>query len=336
MKLNPSKCSFGMEERKFLGVIVTDAGFKANLDKVQAIAHMPSPSSLKEVQTLNGGLVALNRFLANHAAKSFPFVSTLRNCLKKAQFKWTAEVEKAFVEVKNHLMHLPTLTSPQAGEPLTLYLSASDIAIGAVLLMDRKNVQTLIYYVSRALTGPETRRLEKWAIELGVHSFDYIPCPTIKGQVLADFVTKVPQNKEQECLVEQQIPTPTERDQVWSLFTDGASSGEGSGAGLRLVNPEGHEFIYAIKLDFKITNNEAEYEAFLAGLRIAKKLGVKHLEARVDSMLIAGQINGTYEARNDVMASYLSQAKNLILQFHPVKLYTSKEVRTSQRMLLAN
>ncbi|XP_076889756.1 uncharacterized protein LOC143540639 [Bidens hawaiensis] len=96
---------------------------------------------------------------------------------------------------------------------------------------------------------------------------------------------------------------------------DGASRNEGSGAGLRLVNPEGHEFTYAIKLDFKSTNNEAEYEAFLAGLRIAKKLGVKHLEARVDSMLIAGQINGTYEAKNDLMDSYLLQERVLICKF---------------------
>ncbi|XP_076943934.1 putative mitochondrial protein AtMg00860 [Bidens hawaiensis] len=101
MKLNPAKCSFGMEKGKFLGVIVTAAGFKANPDKIQAVACMPSPSSLKEVQTLNGRLVAPNRFLANHAAKSYPFVSTLRNCLKKAQIKWTAEAEQAFLEVKN-------------------------------------------------------------------------------------------------------------------------------------------------------------------------------------------------------------------------------------------
>ncbi|XP_076955528.1 putative mitochondrial protein AtMg00860 [Bidens hawaiensis] len=93
MKLNPAKCSFGMEEGKYLGVIVTGAGFKANPDKVQAVACIPSSSSLKELQTLNGRLVALNRFLANHVAKSYPFVSTLRNCLKKAHFKWTAEVE---------------------------------------------------------------------------------------------------------------------------------------------------------------------------------------------------------------------------------------------------
>ncbi|XP_076932868.1 uncharacterized protein LOC143598561 [Bidens hawaiensis] len=234
-------------------------------------------------------------------------------------------------------MELPTLTAPYAGEPLTLYLSPFDIAVGAVLLTDRKNVQTPIYYVSRTLADPETRysmlekfvlaqvyavrRLRryfqghpinvltgyklknvlskpelsgqsaKWAIELGEHAIEYKPRPAIKGQVLAEFVIEVPQHKEQE-----------------------SSSSEGSGADLRLVNPEGHEFTYAIKLDFKSTNNEAEYEAFLAGLQIAKKLGVKHLEAQVDSMLIAGQINGTYEAKNDVMASYQSQVKVLIRQ----------------------
>ncbi|XP_076905194.1 uncharacterized protein LOC143560884 [Bidens hawaiensis] len=167
-------------------------------------------------------------------------------------------------------------------------------------------------------------RLEKWAIRLGEHSTEYKPRPAIKGQVLAYFVTKVPQNKEKECLIEQKTPIPPERDQIWSLFTDGASSGQRSGAILKLVNPEGHEFTYAIKLVFKSTNNEAEYKAFLAGLRIAKNLGMKHLEARVDSMLIAGQNNGSYEANNDVVASYLAQAKDLILQFSSCKVIQIK------------
>ncbi|XP_076916638.1 uncharacterized protein LOC143576435 [Bidens hawaiensis] len=143
------------------------------------------------------------------------------------------------------------------------------------------------YKLKNVLSKPElSGRLAKWAIELGEDSIEYKPRPAIKGQVLAD-----------------------------SLRKSHTSSSEGSGAGLRLINPERHEFTYAIKLDFKSTNNEAEYEAFLAELRIARKLGVKHLEARVDSMLIAGQINGTYEAKTDVMASYLSQARVLIRQF---------------------
>ncbi|XP_076937122.1 uncharacterized protein LOC143604571 [Bidens hawaiensis] len=135
------------------------------------------------------------------------------------------------------------------------------------------------YKLKNYLSKPElSGRLAKWAIELGEHMIEYKPRPAIKGQVLADFVTEVPRHKENECLIEQQPQAPPEQRQIWSLFTDGASSSEGSGACLRLVNPEGHEFTYAIKLDFKSTNNEVEYEAFLAGLRIARKVGVKHLK----------------------------------------------------------
>ncbi|XP_076959472.1 uncharacterized protein LOC143635542 [Bidens hawaiensis] len=168
--------------------------------------------------------------------------------------------------------------------------------------------------------------LEGWPEgPLGEHTIEYKSRPVIKGQVLANFVTEVPQNKEKECLIEQHTPTPPEQDQVWSLFKDGVSSNEGSSEGLRLVNPEGHEFTYAIKLDFKSTNNETEYEAILAGFRIAKKLGVQHLEVCVDSMLIAGQINGSYESKNEVMVSYLSQEKDLILQFASCKVVHIKQ-----------
>ena len=138
MKLNPSKCTFGVEEGKFLGVMITKDGFKVNPEKVEAILSMPSPSTMKEVQKLNGKLVAINRFLANHASKSTPFVNTLRNCLKKSQFKWTPEAEQAFSEIKECLINLPALTAPLPGESLTLYLLAGERAIGAVLLVDRE------------------------------------------------------------------------------------------------------------------------------------------------------------------------------------------------------
>ncbi|XP_076881087.1 uncharacterized protein LOC143529102 [Bidens hawaiensis] len=207
------------------------------------------------------------------------------------------------------------------GEPLILYLSAPDIAIGAVLLTDRKAVQTPIYYVRRTLADAETRysMLEKLVLAL-VYAARRLKRPAIKGQVLADFITEVPTGKVQACLLEQQPPIPSDDSQQWTLFTEGASSGEGSGAGLKLINPDGQEFTYSIKLNIKSTNNEAEYEAFLAGLRIARKLGVKFLEARVDSMLITGQVSGTYEAKNDVMASYLSHAKDLMQQFTSCKV----------------
>ncbi|XP_076908898.1 uncharacterized protein LOC143565958 [Bidens hawaiensis] len=129
------------------------------------------------------------------------------------------------------------------------------------------------YKLKNVLSKPEpSGRLEEWAIELGEHSIEYRPRPAIKGQVLADFATEVRRSKEEECLIEQRISVPPERDQI------------------------------------------------------TKKLGVKHLEAQVYSMLIAGQINGTYEATNDMMASYLSQEKDLILQFSSCKTSSLKSL----------
>ena len=319
---------------------------------------MPSPSTVKEVQTLNGRLVALNRFLSNHAAKSSPFIETLKNYLKKSNLRWTAEAEEAFKQMKQCLMNMPTLTAPFPGEPLIMYISATEKAVGAVLLVERKLVQTPIYYVSRVLTDPETRystmeklflalvyasrrlrmyfqghhvhvlsdyklnnvlrrpelsgRLAKWAIELGKHTITYKTRPTVKGQVLADFITKVPSNKMDECRMDEEPARAADNQKTWSLFTDGASNDDGAVAGLRLISPDKQEYTYAIRLDFKSTNNETEYEALLAGLRIADKLGARNLDAHVDSMLVAGQINGIYDAKDATMIQYLEQAKELM------------------------
>ncbi|XP_021995226.1 uncharacterized protein LOC110892368 [Helianthus annuus] len=303
-----------MEEGKFLGFVITKDGFMANPEKVQVIERMPSPSTIKEMQKLVGRLAALNRFLANHAAKSFPFIKTLRNCVKKNQFLWTLEAEHAFREIKDCLIRLPTLTAPMKGEPLVMYLSALEKVVGAVLLVDRQGVQTHQYFanhvihvltnynIGNILTSPEiSGRLAKWAIELGGHNVVFRPRPAIKGQVLADFLTEVPYDKDRECKAMEKAEKQYS-EEPWLLYTDGASNEDRAGAGLRLVSPEKHEITYAIQLDFKITNNEAEYEAFLAGLRLAIKMGVKHIEAHAGSMLVAGQINGQYDAKGDVMA----------------------------------
>ncbi|GKF86988.1 reverse transcriptase domain-containing protein [Tanacetum coccineum] len=79
----------------------------------------------------------------------------------------------------------------------------------------------------------------------------------------------------------------------WVLYTDGTSSIKGSGAGLVLISPTKTEYTYALRLNFESTNNQAEYEALLTGLRISKKIGVRSLSVNVDSKLVANQINGT-------------------------------------------
>ena len=115
MKLNPAKCSFGLEEGKFLGHMITPRGIKANPKKIQAIEAMSSPKSKKELQSLNGKLAALSRFLSKAAERALPFFKVLKGCLGKKDFVWTAEAENAFLELKKFLLELPTLTDPIPG-----------------------------------------------------------------------------------------------------------------------------------------------------------------------------------------------------------------------------
>ena len=84
MKLNPSKCAFGVSSGKFLGFMVSHRRIEANLDKIQAILDMKPPQNVKEVQSLTGRVAAFNRFVSKVIDKCLPFFRVL----KKA-FEWT-------------------------------------------------------------------------------------------------------------------------------------------------------------------------------------------------------------------------------------------------------
>nr|GFA11451.1 reverse transcriptase domain-containing protein [Tanacetum cinerariifolium] len=101
--------------------------------------------------------------------------------------------------------------------------------------------------------------------------------------------------------VEEELP------ELWILFTDGSFCKNGSKAGLILTNLEGVEFAYALRFKFDATNNEAEYEALIIGLRIAEQIGVKNLQENADSRLVANQVNGTYVAKEVDMICYLKK-----------------------------
>ncbi|XP_076939313.1 uncharacterized protein LOC143607942 [Bidens hawaiensis] len=101
---------------------------------------------------------------------------------------------------------------------------------------------------------------------------------------------------------------------------DGASTGDGSGAGLILISPEGIELTYAMRLEFPSTNNEAEYKALLAGLRMAAKLEVQYIRAHVDSLLVANQVKGDYEAKDPKMVEYLKMAQELLQGFQKAEV----------------
>ena len=114
-------------------------------------------------------------------------------------------------------------------------------------------------------------RLMKWAIELSEFDIIYKPKTAIKGQVLADFVMEfAPIELAKTTHAEGDLPN-------WKLFVDGASNAQGSGADLIITTPEGIDIEYALRFGFHASNNEAEYEAVIAGLNLAHSLEVDQL-----------------------------------------------------------
>ena len=85
--------------------------------------------------------------------------------------------------------------------------------------------------------------------------------------------------------------------ETWTVQTDGFVMRKVGGAGVVLISPEKETLKYTVRLQFAVTNNEAEYEALLTGLSLAKALGAKNLIVQVDSQLIIGQVKGDYEAK---------------------------------------
>ena len=120
MKLNPSKCAFGVSLGKFLGFIVSQRGIEVNPNKIQAILSMEPPKNIKEVQSLTGRVVALNKFVSKATDKCLPFFKIL-----KRVFEWTDECQEAFQDLKAYLTMVPLLSPSILGEELYLYLAVS-------------------------------------------------------------------------------------------------------------------------------------------------------------------------------------------------------------------
>ncbi|CAH9069202.1 unnamed protein product [Cuscuta europaea] len=352
LRLNPKKCAFGVQGGKFLGYMVSRRGIEINPEKTQAIINMEPPRNVKEVQRLTGHLAALNRFLSRSAERALPFFQIMR---KANSFKWTTECQEAFDELKRYLSSPPVLSKPKAGETLFLYLGVSTSAISSVLIREDEGVQKAIFYISKTLREAELRyspiektvlaivhtvkklghyfqahavhvltqqplgalmrsptsssRMVKWAIFLSQFQIEIKPRPSIKGQALADFVTEC---TARETAVANPGPEP---DDTWILFTDGSSAAKSCGGGVVLISPEGFRAYYAIRFNFRVSNNEAEYEAFLSGLRLAAGLKAKHLKIKCDSKLVVGQVEGSYEAKEGRMKQYKQAAEELLKAF---------------------
>ena len=160
-------------------------------------------------------------------------------------------------------------------------------------------------------------RISKWGAHLGAYDVRYKPRTSIKGQVLADFIAEFASENSELPTIEEH-PKKVERTQEkdgWTLYVDGAANSKGSGLGIVLISPEGELLEQAVRLGFEASNNEAEYEALLHGLRATKRLGADSLTIHCDSQLIVNQLKGEYMAKNKRMVAYRDLAKSLLKDF---------------------
>jgi ribonuclease HI len=154
-------------------------------------------------------------------------------------------------------------------------------------------------------------RIAKWAVEIMGKTISFAPRKAIKSQVLADFVAE---------WVDTQLPTAPIQPELWTMYFDGSLMKIGAGASLLFISPLGKHLRYVLRLHFPASNNVAEYEDLVNGLRIAIKLGVRRLNAHGDSQLVIDQVMKNSHCRDRKMEAYCDEVRCLEDKFYGLKL----------------
>jgi len=242
----------------------------------------------------------------------------------------------------------PLLSPSKPGEELYLYLAVSQATVSATLVREEDGLQKPVYFTSRgfrgveerypqmeklvfalvtatrklkpyfqahtiflladkplkrAMSSPEVaRRMVLWAVELSKFDIRYCLRTAIKGQVVADFIAEFTLMEGQGIEVVPQ----------WSIHTDRSLNRQAGGASVVLRTSEGDKIECMIRLDFRTTNNEAEYEALVAGLDLARAAEARNIVVYCDSQVVTSQINGNYECKSERMKKYFQEVKDRI------------------------
>ncbi|XP_061361592.1 uncharacterized protein LOC133305392 [Gastrolobium bilobum] len=147
-----------------------------------------------------------------------------------------------------------------------------------------------------------------WTVELSEFDISYKPRQAIKSQALADFILELtPSNEKGKG-----------NEDLWTIHVDGSSNSNGSGAGVIVETPKGVSIEHSLHLAFPTSNNQAEYEAFIAGIVQAKEHGARKIKIMSDSQLVTSQVEGKYQAKGPLMMKYLHKVKELLAEFDEV------------------
>ncbi|XP_027178217.1 uncharacterized protein LOC113777381 [Coffea eugenioides] len=346
LKLNPAKCAFGAPAGKLLGFIVSKRGIEIDPAKIKAIRDMPVPKTQKDVKSFLGKINFIGRFIAQLTATCEPLFKLLR---KNVPLYWNEECQQAFDKIKDYLLQPPVLVPPKPGRPLIMYLSVLDGAVGCVLGQhdDSGRKEQAIYYLSKKFTQYEanysfieksccalawaaqklrhyllshttylisrsdplkyllekpmlTGRLAKWQIVLSEFDIVFTSQKAVKGQAIADHLAENPRDDDYQPL--------------HTYFPDEKILFVGATDDISEQSPEWRLFFDA-KLQFACTNNMAEYEACIFGLKMALEMEIKELVVFSDSDLLVHQTLKQWITKDSKILPYHCSLLTLAKQF---------------------
>uniref|UniRef100_A0A2N9F3Z9 Uncharacterized protein n=1 Tax=Fagus sylvatica TaxID=28930 RepID=A0A2N9F3Z9_FAGSY len=305
LRLNASKCLFGVRSGKFLGHIISSRGIEANPDQISALVSLEEPKNTKQVQRLTGMVAALGRFISRSADKCRPFFQLLR---KKRNFLWDEDCSVAFQELKAYLASPPCLSIPSPGEPLYLYLAVSEHAVSAVLVRETPDCQRPIFFISKTMTEAESRYLplEKAALALvraAKKLPQYFQATTVT--VLTDLPLK-------------------------ALLQCSDFSGRITRWGVQLGS-------LGVEYKAENFNQGSSFSGFCGRVSRERSRDSANLPGRIacGAGREVNQISGEYQARDERMASYLRAVKNSLSAFEFIQVEQIGREHNSHADILA-
>nr|KAJ0216343.1 hypothetical protein LSAT_V11C300108160 [Lactuca sativa] len=227
---------------------------------------------------------------------------------RKEQLPMDSNSGVALQQIKEAFHKLPTLASHVPSETLQVHLLASDEAISSVLVVKREGRQTTVYFISRLVQGPKTNYPihEKLVLALIYATRclrHYFQAHQIEVLTNSRNIRAANEMGNQDGGMISAIAHLLARDdQKWTLYTEISSGKEG-----------GEEITYSLRFDFHTSNNEAKYEALLAGLRLAKQMYAKSIVVLTDSRLIPRGENRTADALKKLASTCFDELPKKVL-----------------------
>ncbi|PKI39112.1 hypothetical protein CRG98_040498 [Punica granatum] len=213
------------------------------------------------------------------------------------------------------------------------YLEIEKMCCALVWVMQRLRQYTL-YHTIRLLLKADPlrylldspssmRNIAKWRRQLTEYDIEYVPRTSVKGQAIADHLAEFPTDDDTPINTdfpdEGILQVDEEKEEpTWKMYFDGAVNSVGSGVGAVLISPDGRHYPVAAKVDFSCTNNVAEYEACILGLRAAIDFNVKELEVSGDSMLTIFQTLGQWKTKDAKLVPYHEYLEELAKNFKKI------------------